>query len=285
MWKLPLPDSTDAIEELVTALSPVGGVVVPLSEDDRAAFAALYEAYDRGFGNPSPELLPANISPALAQAVHDGYDSTQKNGRLKRLRERLQANISRCPFCGFAAVTSLDHHLPRSDYKALAVYCRNLIPACGACNQKKGVGVQGPGGDDERFLNAYFYEIPPERFFRADCSMQNNALVCNFDVVQTEGLANNVYERLRYQFRKLELNRRLQPEVTDLLLTLKPTVEMLTQQGLGADGVEVYLRSSAESYVEIFGANHWKTAMFYGLAECAEFCEQGYLLGTRQFGA
>jgi hypothetical protein len=284
MWKLPLPDNTVAMAELVTALSPANGEPVPLSAEDNAAFVALYNAYDRCSGNPSPELKPEDIAAALAQAVHDGYDSTQRTGRLRRLRERLQAGVLKCPFCGFGAVTSLDHHLPRSDYKALAVYCRNLIPACGACNQKKGTGVGG-AGNEERFLNAYFYEIPPDRFFKADCSLENNALVCTFDVVPTDGLPDNVYQRLRYQFQKLELNLRLQPEVTDLLLTLKPLLGLMTEQGFGTERIAAYLRSAAESHMESHGANHWKTALFYGLAECNEFCEGGYLIGQRQFGA
>ncbi|MFL9966593.1 HNH endonuclease [Paraburkholderia sediminicola] len=285
MWKLPLPDNAGAMAELVTALSPVGAVAVPLSDEERAEFVALYEAYDRRLGNPSAELQPEGISRELAQAVHDGYDSTQKGGRLKRLRERLQASVPRCPFCGFAAVTALDHHLPRSDYKALAVYCRNLIPACGVCNQKKGKGVGGDG-DHERFLNAYFYEIPDERFFRAECSLEDGALVCSFEVVQTPRLAQDVFERLTYQFEKLELNRRLQPEVTDLLLTVKPSLQMMAEAGIGgADAVATYLRFTASSHQGSHGLNHWKTAVFHGLAECPDFCENGHRIGQPQLGA
>lgn len=284
MWKLSLPDNTSAMAELVTALSPVGGVAVPLSDEARAVFVALYAAYDRLLGNPSAELQPEGISGELAQAVHDGYDSTQKNGRLKQLRERLQANVTKCPFCGFGAVTSLDHHLPRSTYKALAVYCRNLVPACEPCNKKKGKGVGGEA-DHERFLNAYFNELPQERFLRAECSLEDNAVICRFEVVETDGLARDIYERLTYQFERLELNVRLQPELTELLLTLKPSLQMMADLGFDAEGIAAFLRRSATSHQDSHGLNHWKTALFHGLAECPDFCANGHRIGQPQVGA
>jgi len=285
MWKLPMPDSVPAIEELVTAVTPARAVpVVQLTDADKAAFRVLYELYDAQRGEPCPELEAPNISAVIAQAVFDGYDATQFGSRLARLRTRLQAGLQRCPFCGFAPITSLDHHLPRSTYRALAVYARNLVPACNTCNQKKGATV---GGEDEhqRFINAYFADLPAERFFVANCAMADGALVTQFDVVQTPGLSEHVFQRLRYQFDRLELNARLKVEVTDLLVSLEAGLEIAYNTPEGALAVSRFLATSAQSQQRALGLNHWKTALFYGLEVCLEFCDGGFRLGQTFPGA
>jgi len=285
MWKLPLPDNGPAIDELVTAVTPARGApVVELTDEEKAAFLALYQLYDAYRGEPGPELEAKNISAITAQAVHDGYDATQVGSRLAHLRTRLQAGIFRCPFCGFAPVTSLDHHLPRSTYRALAVYARNLVPACGTCNQKKGATV---GGQDEhqRFINAYFADLPAERFFIARCVMVDGALVTQFEVVQTPGLSDHVFRRLTYQFQRLELNARLKGEVTDFLVSLETGLEGAYETPEGALAVSRFLARSATSQERANGLNHWKTALLHGLTGCIEFCDGGFRLGQANLGA
>ena len=285
MWKLPLPDNGPALDELVTAVTPVRGApIVELTEDEKTAFLTLYQLYDVHRGEPSVGLEATNISATTAQAVHDGYDATQIGSRLAHLRTRLQAGILRCPFCGFAPVTSLDHHLPRSTYRALAVYARNLIPACGTCNQKKGATV---GGRDEhqRFINAYFADLPAERFFVARCNMTDGALVTQFEVIQTPGLSDGIFQRLTYQFQRLELNTRLKGEVTDFLVSLETGLESAYETPEGALAVSQFLARSATSQERVNGLNHWKTALLHGLTECVAFCDGGFRLGQQNPGA
>ncbi|MFM0307514.1 HNH endonuclease signature motif containing protein [Paraburkholderia sp. RL17-383-BIF-A] len=285
MWRLPLPDNSSAIDELVIALTPTRGApVVELTEDERAAFLALYQLYDALRGEPGAGLEASDISGVTAQAVYDGYDATQIGSRLAHLRTRLQAGILRCPFCGFAPITSLDHHLPRSTYRALAVYARNLIPACSTCNQKKGATV---GGQDEhqRFINAYFADLPAERFFVARCVMVDGALVTQFEVVQTPALSEHVFRRLTYQFQRLELNTRLKGEVTDFLVSLETGLESAYETPEAALAVSHFLARSAASQERANGLNHWKTALLHGLAGCIEFCDGGFRLGQISLGA
>ncbi|MBU9323268.1 HNH endonuclease [Burkholderia gladioli] len=273
------------MDELVTALTPARGApVVELSDDDKAAFLDLYRLYDAHRGEPSLELKARNISAVAAQAVHDGYDATQAGSRLAHLRTRLQAGIPRCPFCGFAPVTSLDHHLPRSTYRALAVYARNLVPACGTCNQKKGASVGGQE-DHQRFINAYFADLPAERFFVARCAMVGGALVTQFEVVQTPGLSDHVFRRLTYQFQRLELNARLQGETMDFLVSLETGLEDAYNTPEGALAVSHFLARSATSQERVNGLNHWKTALLHGLTGCIEFCDGGFRLGHSNPGA
>ena len=43
----------------------------------------------------------------------------------------------RCPLCVQRSVTTLDHHLPKALFPALAVTPLNLVPACSDCNKAK----------------------------------------------------------------------------------------------------------------------------------------------------
>lgn len=285
MWTLPMPDDAPSIDELLTAVTPLGReVVVELNDAEKDAFRTLYRLYDNLQGEPDPQLKAEHINANIAQAVYDGYDATQIGSRLASLRTRLQAGVSRCPFCGFAPVTSLDHHLPRSDYKALSVYSRNLVPACGTCNQKKGRTVGGLG-EHERFVNAYFGNLPAERFFRARCAMVDGALVTNFEVVQTQGLSEAVFRRLSYQFQRLELNTRLKGEVTDFLVGLEVGLDNAYSTPSGATAVSQFLARSAASQERANGLNHWKPALLHGLATCNAFCDGGFRIGQSNPGA
>lgn len=280
-----MPDNAPSIDELLTAVTPMGReVVVELNEAEKDAFRTLYQLYDNLQGEPDPQLKAEDISANIAQAVYDGYDATQIGSRLASLRARLQAGVQRCPFCGFAPVTSLDHHLPRADYKALSVYSRNLVPACGTCNQKKGRTVGGPG-EHERFVNAYFGNLPAERFFQARCVMVEGALVTTFEVVQTPGLSEAVFRRLSYQFQRLELNTRLQGEVTDFLVGLEVGLDNAYNTPDGAAAVLQFLARSAASQERANGLNHWKPALLHGLTECNAFCDGGFRIGQSNPGA
>jgi 5-methylcytosine-specific restriction endonuclease McrA len=42
-----------------------------------------------------------------------------------------------CPLCGQGVVSTLDHHLPKSAFPALAVAPTNLVPSCSTCNLRK----------------------------------------------------------------------------------------------------------------------------------------------------
>ncbi|MGF6787357.1 HNH endonuclease signature motif containing protein [Paraburkholderia sp. 35.1] len=285
MWKLPLPDTDVCMEELVTAVTPArGDALADLTDEDKAAFLALYQAYDKGLGEPVPELQEGHIAQAVAQAVHDGYDATKGAGRLASLRARLKAEIEQCPFCGFGPITTLDHHLPRANFKALAVYARNLVPACETCNTKKGSTVVGEA-DDKRFINAYFANLPKERFLRTTCTMVERALVTDFNIIETPGLSEGAYRRLQYQLTRLDLNTRLKGPVTSLITSLRTSLDDAYATPEGANNVARFLTRSATHHADSFGLNHWTTALLHGLSECIPFCDGGFRIGRRQVGA
>src|SRR5580700_10908968 len=154
MWKLDPPDASSAEADLIRALTRANGqVIFETSAEQRAALTQLYQLYDATMGRPAAHLLTTGLSAPFIQAIYDAYDQVQDGRRLAGLRDRLKASAQACPYCGFGEVTDLDHHLARSVYRALAIYCRNLIPCCHPCNSKK--HVAGGAEAHEQFAHPY----------------------------------------------------------------------------------------------------------------------------------
>ena len=97
----------------------------------------LYDEYDDTRAVPSEALKGNGLPVELTQALHDAYDSTQKNRKLCHIRDLVFSNVEFCPVCGIDPPAELDHYLPQSDFKPLAIYVRNLVPLCHACNHTK----------------------------------------------------------------------------------------------------------------------------------------------------
>src|SRR5260370_5894030 len=72
---------------------------------------------------------------------------------------------ARCPLCGHRQVSTLDHHLPKSQYPALAVAPLNLIPACLDCNKAKLERV--PHSSAEETLHPYFDDVEDDEWLQA----------------------------------------------------------------------------------------------------------------------
>src|SRR5262249_22509246 len=128
MWKLKSPDLEDAERDLVRALTRRdGGPVFETNAQQRAALLLLYHQDDLTGGKPSSALLGTERGVSCLDDDYTAYDQVQDDPCLVYLRSRLKAGARTCPYCGFGEIYYLVHHLARSVYRALAIYCRNLI--------------------------------------------------------------------------------------------------------------------------------------------------------------
>jgi hypothetical protein len=271
MWKVPLParGEIDINEQLDAALIQTDGTVdYALSGPERQAIHELYAEYDQLMGEPNPSLDPEALS-ACRDALHDGYGQVQKGGRLKKMRGDLLRGVRECPLCGAAPATTLDHHLPRAQYKSLAINQRNLVPSCQPCNRAKGtlVPVAGQG-----MIHAYYHTLPAATFLRATCSYIDGALAVSFDI-DAAVAPSPLYERLAFQLTRLNLDERLTDSINILMFTLKPSLEMF--RGLATERAQIqeYLRGAARSYDRDFALNHWRAAVVLSLSECGPFLD------------
>jgi len=273
MWRLAVPDFENARENLITALTFVDGTVVHLlSEADHSAILDLYAAYDDHLGQPATHLEGAHLSEVLRQVLHNAYSQVQVGGRLADYRNKLKLLAELCPYCGYGSITDLDHHLPRSKYKAHAVYAKNLIPSCHPCNNLK----RAKAGEFAcaQFSHVYLGVYPVEQFLFASVTILKKGIRVVYSVEHVASISADEYERLKFQFETLQLNHRYGPQVNIFLGGLRTSVEECG--ALGAQILKAYLAKAHSSHCESFGANHWQSVLLMALSESVEFCSGGY---------
>lgn len=267
MWKITPPVVGDINSQLDRALIHKDGTIVyQLSDAERTAITELYRSYDELGGEPNLNLTPAALD-QCKDALFDAYGQVQKGGRLEQFRGRLLAAVIECPLCGFEAATTLDHYLPKDEYRALAIYARNLVPCCQPCNRAKGTLAPVAG---EGMIHAYFQFIPDVTFLVADVHYDAGALVTTFRIDDTH-LPANLVERLEFQLARLKLNTRYIEPINIFLFSLKPALKLFRGQPNEAEQIKAFLLASADEYDQDFKLNHWRTALLRGLAACDEF--------------
>ena len=274
MWKLTPPDTNSLREELHEALTLRDGTpVYALSESEKESLICLYEVYDQKLGRASEELEAKELGERLRNAMYDAYSQVQVRGRLKRLRDQIKSLATVCPYCGFGEIKDLDHHLPRSKYKVLAIYPKNLVPSCGPCNNKKrAVADDEPNG---QFFHTYLDTVPEVIFFIANAKLENGALEVTFSV-DAEALPEDVYQRMAFQIDRMELNIRYKAAISTYLSSQLTAFEMVYGVEGGSEKLKRFLLSSANSEGKIYGNNDWRPALMRGLAICSEFCNGGF---------
>lgn len=269
MWKVNLPEQGDIDAQLDAALIQKNGTIdYALSAAERAAIKVLYNAYDATLGEPDVALKP-DLLEACKDAIHSAYSQLQKGGRLADLRSELLAGVIECPLCGVDAATTLDHHLPKNDYRALSIYPRNLVPTCQPCNRAKGTlaPVAGQG-----MIHAYFQDLPQFTFLVADVDYDAGKLVVTYRIDDTF-LTGGFGERLSFQLDRLKLNERYFDPINIFLFSLKPALNMFRGKLDAGDLLATFLDAAAKTYDIDFGLNHWKAALMRGLAACDAFIE------------
>ena len=272
MWTLPLPPVDGIDDHLTTALTLASGQpAYALSDVERAAVFAVYQAYDALLGQPGPALVPAALL-ACRQHIEAGYDQLQIGKRLGYLRASLLAKTDCCPYCGFGEPTQLDHYLPKTHFGELAIYPRNLIPSCGPCNNAKRTIVPGVG-PQAGLIHAYFQDLPDIVFMRAEIAFVDGALDVTFGI--EVGLVPQPLEQmLQYQLVRLKLNTRYPKQVNKFLSEQRTSILMFREMGADPAMLARYFMRSARSLAENFGLNDWRPALLNALAENAAFCAE-----------
>ncbi|WP_158486629.1 HNH endonuclease [Pseudomonas lurida] len=273
MWRLDTPNTGNSSENLTTALTLLNGTpVYELTNLEKARVLQLYQSYDDNLGNPSNDLKGTEAEALLLEAMHNAYLQVQIGGRLEDYRDKLKLLAEICPYCGFGAITDLDHHLPRSKFKAHSIYAKNLIPCCHPCNNiKRAKAGDMPNG---QFSHVYFGQRPHEPFLSADAKVHLTGLEVSFTINQTATLDPNEFERLKFQFDTLELNSRYKAPINIYMGTLRTSIESFA--ALGGAALKTFLQSSYTASCRDFGPNHWQSALLKSLTESDEFCDGGF---------
>jgi len=233
----------------------------------------LYDLYEGDAGVASDALKGAGLPQSLKDAVHAAYGKTYGDRVLSPLRALLFRGIEKCPVCGIGGPEELDHHLPQSVFKLLAIHTRNLVPMCHECNTtKKAIfGEDGLTG----FLHPYYDILPAVDFLVARPQLQGAALTVAFEIDLTCALPEGWAVRLGNQFATLGLGKRYDDEVNSY--TSSHAVAMHTNYRAGGQaGVRSLLRSQANYETSRFYRNHWRPVLLRALADLDAFTGGGF---------
>ncbi|RZO02746.1 HNH endonuclease [Pseudomonas moorei] len=278
MKNIPMPSRDTVREDLVKAIKryrykqQLLGHTITAEEIDQVL--AIYDRYDADQGVASDLLKGPRLPRALIDAMEAAYDKTQESRQLYPLRQSLFEGVDLCPICGITPPVELDHFLPRSQFKTLAIYPRNLVPLCHACNHTKLAGF-GDEGDDERFLHAYFDIMPDEQFLDANIDIQGGGLIVTFSISDHADLPEGYSERLTRQMTSLRLNDRYEREVNSYISSHAVTLHLQHSVG-GQDAVRSFLNFQARFERRQFYLNHWRPTLLSALARHDEFTDGGF---------
>lgn len=179
--------------------------------------------------------------------------------------------FGRCPLCGQRMVTTLDHHLPKGHYPALAVVPVNLVPACGDCNKNKIDAV--PQNEEDQTLHPYYDDVEGDPWLYAKV-VEGTPPALTFFVDPPDCWEEVKSERVRYHFKLFKLDVLYASHAAEELLNIRYSLKNLFEQA-GSEGVRRHLLENAQSR-EVVCMNSWQTAMYKALAVNDWYCAGGF---------
>jgi hypothetical protein len=180
---------------------------------------------------------------------------------------------ARCPLCGNGTVWTLDHHLPKRSFPALAVAPLNLVPACMECNKFKLAAI--PATAEDETLHPYFDDVEDDPWLFADV-VEAQPAALQFSVRSYDGWTQVLAERVRRHFAMLKLSYRYSVEAAREIANLEKILTDLFEVA-GMTEVRRHLTDLAGTH-EAARVNSWQTAMYKALAASDWYCGGGFAL-------
>ncbi|WP_338704070.1 hypothetical protein V2W30_39950 (plasmid) [Streptomyces sp. Q6] len=181
-----------------------------------------------------------------------------------------------CPLCGQRNVSTLDHHLPKKLFPALAVAPLNLVPACADCNKLKLDAA--PSSREQETLHPYFDAISDDPWLAATVVETKPAAVqffvdppAHWDASLTERVKRHC---VLFQLPKLYAAQAA-PEISGIAYHLTNLYSAAPAQG--AVKVRAFLVDQAESRRHA-RVNSWQGAMYQALADSTWYCDGGFTI-------
>ncbi|WP_242243345.1 HNH endonuclease [Bacillus cereus group sp. BfR-BA-01309] len=175
-----------------------------------------------------------------------------------------------CPLCGQRIVTTIDHHLPKTEYPALSVVPINLVPSCKDCNTIKLDGI--PSSGEEETIHPYFDNIEDDRWLYAEIT-RNNPITLIFKVCPPDHWDKLLSKRVENHFETFKLAPLYSAHAAVELQNMRYMLTSLFEQA-GSESVCSTLESLATSR-EMQHKNSWQSAMYRTLADSQWFHTEG----------
>lgn len=166
----------------------------------------------------SDELITfttSTLSEGIDEKIFNKYDEYNRKATLQRYRYMIYEQAgSRCPICdtifGYSQI-NLDHILPKSEYKSLAITPINIVPTCNCCNMKKNKKK------GKRIFSPYFHEYDLTKLLIAKIEIKDRN-------INDEGIISDVRAKIYVkQFGEIENEQGIysQEELNDVEENIK----------------------------------------------------------------
>lgn len=235
---------------------------------------AYIAAAQRGRLNEIPAVnnVDGVVSNAEMVAVYSGrMVAATSPGRGIYDRIMASARHGRCPFCGHRIVSTLDHHLPKTSYSEFTVTPVNLIPACKDCNKAK--EWKSPNQPGNVFLHPYFDDVENDRWLLGNV-IEGAMATLSFSVAFPQNWHQVTFDRVKYQFDKLELDELYRSNAAEEMLNIRFQLVDVFDGG-GRDAVRAHLQSAMNTRLRA-RVNSWQTATYEALSINDWYCDGGF---------
>lgn len=234
-------------------------------------------AYDAAAHSQDLHLIPRTAP--VVEVTKDEMEAvyTQRLAGLKGPGRPIYDEIfasapnGRCPLCGHRNVMTLDHHLPKAHYPALAVAPLNLVPSCSDCNKAKLAGF--PATAEEVAIHPYYDDVDGETWLAA--TVQHTApSALLFEVQLVAAWSPLLMQRMLNHFQSLDLSSLYASQAAEELLNIRHELSGLHNAG-GIDFVRDELSARATSCGHA-RRNGWRTAAYRAWSLDDWFCDGGF---------
>lgn len=264
MWILNKPDIRDAKNDIEVAFPNTPRVMIKIAEKNELGL--IYDHYDNNNGAAHNKYESSSIiSDNKATTIQNAYRRTQSKGNLSHIRVALFKNAKqRCVLCGLNDRLTLDHFLPQSIYKLVAINRQNLIPCCSICNNLKN---DKPAKD---FIHAYYDTVPSSQFLIAKTLIQGQAInvELKIDVNSFVGKASNpIYKKIKKQIQHIQLEDRINVMLSGFLAQTFMNNGYITNDQVLKDTMKFFVAN----HEKLYGVNDWKTVVLKALEQDGNF--------------
>ena len=177
----------------------------------------------------------------------------------------------RCPLCGVGIVTTLDHHLPKSEYPVLSVVPTNLVPCCSWCQGAKREAF--PDQSENQTLHPYYDNVEAAVWLQADVVVGVPATF-KFRVAPPQNWSALIRRRLERHLEVFDLQRLFVSNAASHLSEIRHSLNYLHQTS-GSVAVREHLEREALSR-EAVHRNSWAAAMYRAAFSSDWFCDGGF---------
>lgn len=165
----------------------------------------------------------------------------------------------KCPYCGYGVASTIDHYLPKSNFKVYAVLPENLVPCCYDCNSKK-TTIEATE-DEIMHLHPYFDQWFENSQWLHASIIESDLPIVEYRVESNDSIIEEEFERLKAHFKEFGLSSLYS------ILSANEISEITEKfSELRKNEIVEELQRSASTFYKI-RKNYWKTAMYQALSE------------------